>query len=133
MFETHVTEHHLAQNGVYAGLGLQAYQIVTNRGRRAGDTVTDALECVEVVWIRCLQDEIHPCAPPKVLDGFAPARIGGARNRLRIAVSVGDNDVPGNSDTRQRCTVAPKLLPFLAITIADCPGAGARPQRYHVD
>src|SRR5262245_46636841 len=133
MFEMHVTEHHLAQNGVHAGLGLQACQIVTHRGRRAGDTMTDALECVEVVWIDFLQDEIYACAPPKVLDGFAPARIGCARYRLRIAVSVGNNDVPGNSDARQRCTVARELLPFLAITIADCPGASARAKRYHVD
>src|SRR5262245_13421787 len=115
MFEMHVTEHHLAQNRVYAGLGSQAYEIVTNRGRRAGDAMTDALECIEVVRIDFLQDEIHARAPPKVLDGFAPARIGGARNRLRIAVSVGDNDVSSDSDTRQRSIVAPELLPFLAI------------------
>jgi hypothetical protein len=128
MFETHVTEHHLAQNSVYAGLRLQACQIVTNGGRRTGNAVTDALERAEIAWVDFLQDKIHACTAPKVLDSFAPARIGGARNYLCFVVSVGDNDMPGNSDARERITVAAEFHFAIASLI---PARGRRSQRRH--
>ena len=100
MFETDVTEHHLAQDGVYAGLRLQTRQIVTNGDRRAGNAVADALECFEIRRVDFLQDKINARTSPKVLDCFAPTRIGDARNRLRLVVGVSDDDMPCNSDPR---------------------------------
>src|SRR5215470_18160955 len=112
---------------------MQTGQIVAHGHRRTGNTVTDTLQLREVMRIDFLQNEIHVCPPPKIVDGVTPARIGGICDHLCLVVVFSNNDVPGDTNTWQRPVVTFQLFPLLSVTLTDRARSRAGPQRYNVD
>src|SRR5262245_61841348 len=92
-----IAEHHLAKHGVDAGLFPQADEIVPDRSGRTSNPMADTFERREIARINILQHEFGIRAAPEKVDGITPARIGSVGDRACRIISLGNDNVSGDS------------------------------------
>ena len=129
----HVAKHHLAEHIVDAGLVLQPCEIVVHGRGRSGDAVADVLKRREIGRVDVLEHELDARAAPDPVHRLAPVPVGAVGDAACLRIRIGDDDVTGDADLRQRRRAVAELFPLRAIAVADRARSRRRPERNDVD